>query len=848
MVRTCRLCLAIWPDTQQLLGFRLSFRTLVTPLGLRATLCWQGGTVEDDERLDAVVREEINLLKAVVHEAGRIRAAHHLERALLCALVQPVVPVDCGSPAGKVAQVRIRRHLVHKGQQVLYAHESRVERSAGFREGVCLSERAAAQLSCSKVHSDIVPPARCFRANTIARAPPQTNPSMAPFWWPVRLTLLLFLASLGAHGQSDDVFTGAAEPIVNTSISFFNVGACTSVAAVKIDFDGEFCPSVFRSGSRCQVPGPYGREVYVDLIGLVSHIDITLLNPAEDDVNLTTPERVYLSQGQRRNFVGVYIRRGTLAPECGTGFTVLHVNEDPGDIRARYFRSEFRNAAIDVGAVDVVSNGDSTIATLDEGHSVAIDQLLVTADDIPTAVGISFVSAIAGTAALALPADGSGRLWGSTCELAATAFVLYGRPPEIPLAVLRLDASKDACVYSEATTAKFPAEVAFYNTVATGQSLTFAFGLSPFLPYSSLVTSLPLAWTQRDQGLAMQPGELWVKVVDAATGGVIVLSQRVPINLQRRNLVGVSLGSCPTCYILDMLQADNETHTAPPVAPNHFRLLFSHAALTMPAAAIAANDDIQLFDVAPGSRRHLDHPLLPPHQSGRILKISFDTGGHSSNTYSTLIDLSTLCDGAAYAVVLMGTLDRLDVYDPLLVRVGGTSTTCTLSDASNNAGESSSMTMLNVAPQSASVRFEWGRTLLSLTRRSVALPFRGSTVSDVPVGELFVRLLKPDPPNEPLTPILVVNTHSQARNAILAYAYPVASDSVLPGGQHTVGIYTHGRSGSNTSTSASSTAGRPLAWRLADLTSQAEVIPAGQVRALVVSAYEDGAGGGLPPT
>ena len=171
-------------------------------------------------------------------------------------------------------------------------------------------------------------------------------------------------------------------------------------------------------------------------------------------------------------------------------------------------------------------------------------------------------------------------------------------------------------------------------------------------------------------GTSMQPGELWVKVVDTANGNVVVLSQRVPINAQRRNLVGVSLGACSTpCFVLDLLQADNETHTAPPVAPRHFRLVFTHAALTMPPARVAANDDIDLVTVLPGGRSHLDHPLLPPHQSGRLLKVSFDTGGHSSNTYSTLIDTALLCDGAAYAVVLMGTLDRLDLYDPLLVQV-----------------------------------------------------------------------------------------------------------------------------------------------------------------------------------
>ena len=132
-------------------------------------------------------------------------------------------------------------------------------------------------------------------------------------------------------------------------------------------------------------------------------------------------------------------------------------------------------------------------------------------------------------------------------------------------------------------------------------------------------------------------------MVDAATSDVLVLSQRVPINAQRRNLIGVSLGSCATCFKLDLLQADNDTHKTTSVPPAHFRLIFAHAALTMPAATVVANDDIQLLTVLPGSRGQLDHPQLPPHQAGRLLKVSFDTGGHSSNKYSTLIDVCLRC-------------------------------------------------------------------------------------------------------------------------------------------------------------------------------------------------------------
>lgn len=184
---------------------------------------------------------------------------------------------------------------------------------------------------------------------------------------------------------------------------------------------------------------------------------------------------------------------------------------------------------------------------------------------------------------------------------------------------------------------------------------------------------------------------------------------------------------------------------------------------------MTANDDIELTSVTAGGHGHLDHPLLPPHQAGRILKVSFLVPGQPA--CSALIDLSTLCDGAAYALVLVGTADRLDAYDPLLVQVGGTATVCSLSSAALHSGESSSLALLNMAPHATSVRFEWGETLLSLTRQSVPLPFRASSVTDVPTGDLFVRLLRPEPPYEPLTPITAVTIHAQARNALVARAH-----------------------------------------------------------------------------
>ena len=396
----------------------------------------------------------------------------------------------------------------------------------------------------------------------------------------------------------------------------------------------------------------------------------------------------------------------------------------------------------------------------------------------------------------------------------STAFVVYGDPPAIPLQVLRLDgAGTTVCTYSEAKTGKFEAEVAFYNTASLPQRFAFAFGLSPFLPYVSLAVSSPLQWTGRWGGTTTQPGELWVKVVEVGSGTVRVASQRVPLNAQKRNLVGLSLASDGVGVQLDLLQAGEGNGTSPAVSPNHFRLLFAHAALTLPPATIYANDDLELMGVPAGGHGHLDHPLLPPHQAGRILKISFKMGGQAA--VSSLIDLSTLCEGAAYALVLVGTLDRLDAYDPVLVQVDGTPTACSLPSAAVSSGESASLAFVSMAshPQ-ASARVEFGSTLLSLNRRSVPLQFAASTVTDVLTGDCFMRLVKPDPPFAPLTPVLLVKVHPQSRNVVVARA---------------------------------SGHGAELGWQLTDLGSQGDPISADSTRVLLLNMLDDSAGGGGSP-
>ena len=109
------------------------------------------------------------------------------------------------------------------------------------------------------------------------------------------------------------------------NISFFSVGPCAAVAAVKFDFaddDKDLCPESFRSSLtnwRCHVPGPYGREVHVALGRIVPYLDITLLDPSDDDKNLTSPTRIHLS-AQFRNHIGSYLKPGTPDETCSSGF------------------------------------------------------------------------------------------------------------------------------------------------------------------------------------------------------------------------------------------------------------------------------------------------------------------------------------------------------------------------------------------------------------------------------------------------------------------------------------------------------------------------------------------------
>ena len=317
-------------------------------------------------------------------------------------------------------------------------------------------------------------------------------------------------------------------PPSNTTVSFFNVGACALVPSIKFQFPDEersgsggeiSCPPAFRvvgSASLCQIPGPYGREVFVNLAGDVHYLDITILDAANDDAPISTPVRVYLS-AQKRNHVGAVVAQSTPndGASCVNAFELLG-EFDSGDIAPGYFRTIFRHAAGGVGTAAIVANAESTVDDIAPGTSLTLDQRLLTAADLPSPVGISFATPSSGSAASVATSPGNPsmeRLWGSTCEMASTAFVFFGWPAAgLPLRVLRLDgAGLDVCDLTEAETAKFDAQLAVYSTLPS-EAVTVAFGVSPFLPRALLTSSAVLSYRGWASYSVRQPSELWLQV------------------------------------------------------------------------------------------------------------------------------------------------------------------------------------------------------------------------------------------------------------------------------------------------------------------------------------------------
>ena len=387
--------------------------------------------------------------------------------------------------------------------------------------------------------------------------------------------------------------------------------------------------------------------------------------------------------------------------------------------------------------------------------------------------------------------------------------------------VLRLDgAGPTRCSYTEAQLAgpasRFDAELSVYNAVPN-TTLVSAFGVSPFMPRARLTRTGNLLYMGVGVRTVRQPGELWV-AVESTTGSSLISMHRLMVHTQRRNVMGV-MSSVSGGLRIERMQQSAAPEAA--ISPFHFRLLFSHAALSMPNATVVANDDIELMSVAVGSFAAFDHPLVAPHQAAQLLKLSFIMPGITASTHIR-IDLSTLCEGAAYAIVLVGTLSHLDLFDPVLMRIDGTSSACSLPASVVDAGASSSLAMLNVEPSTEAVRIEWGPSLLALNYRTAVLGFGAVTIADVAVGNIFARVLSTQPPYVPLSPIYCVTIHNQARNVLLLKRSTGDSGGGGGGGSASCGF-------------VSSRSASALRWRVADEGSSRAQVAASTVRLLVIN-------------
>jgi len=520
--------------------------------------------------------------------------------------------------------------------------------------------------------------------------------------------------------------------------------------------------------------------VTVALAGLVSNLTITLLDPSDDDAMLTGSVLVTLSTTQRRNLIGSSLSPSSSFAACQNNFRVLADPSPLVPIRDGYFRNLFRHEALGIGPVTVISNGENVVATLEAGEVYLSDHRLMGNEDMPDPVAISFEAVASATESAS---DPNPRYWHTMCEFASTAFVLYRETKEsanFPLTVLRVDGAGDEdgfpriCSYDRFKLGKFDAELSLYNAVPdeTSRSFVFGIGVSQFLPRANLADSDQLAYKQADVKNIQQPGEIYVRLFDLS-GKTVVNALRVAMHAQRRNFVGVSKDA-NGAFQLEALQPAELTATGTAVPPQHFRLLFVHSALGLPMANLTANDDIRLLEVPPGTVRAIDHPLIAPHEAGQLLKLSLSTS--SSTSTSILVDLSELCDGAAYASILVGTPDQADLYDPTLMRVDGTRSRCSLPPTPVHSGNTSTLTMVNLQPSDGRVVFNWGPSVLMLQKFSIPLIFGQSAVTEVPHGKLFMRLLRDELDLEQLVPPAAYMIVPQQRNIMVSVEQLVASN------------------------------------------------------------------------
>lgn len=697
-------------------------------------------------------------------------------------------------------------------------------------------------------------------------------------WLALRL-LLCTLAPLVAASEDEPTPPGPPaapidrDPYFFTTAVFYNVGPCTTIQAVKFTFVDEpapgsgretLCPTEFRrlGGGFCDVPGPYSIPVKVVFNGIVKQLDITLLNPSDDDANITNPTRVYLRDSrssQLRNTISSSMHPDSpLVDDGETTFCSFRVAsmDDPsetGDIDDGKFRVIFKHFAHGVGTAQPYSNGDNLLGNLAPSETMQIDHRLMGCcdglDRPLDAIGVSFVTQLGGTVQLTDDVRQAPWLAGSNCERSSITFVLYGAPEvDQLLRVLRIDGAGDLeCSYGAAELGMFEAEVAAYNAAASTANVVMGFGLSLFQPFSSLVLSPPLGYQGTASFAAVkQTTDLYITLFDSGGpvgGNVILYPQRRALHPQKRNLLGVSTRIEGAVTQIDGSSSDLEIRAleqdASPIAAFHFRLLFVHLAADLPAMHVYANDDVFLATVQPGAVAALDHIRVAPHAPGKIVKLQFlsDDGG---TTAAQSFDLSTRCDTSAYALIFAGTILRTDEYDPLVFGVAGAAQQCVLSSGPTAAGASTKLLLVNGAP-SASVlpMFQWGASLLTLSFDSGAMAHGGTSLIDLPTGTTYVRLVGRDPPHAPLTAPLALPLQSQSLNVVMAVAdgsvgtsYATSSSLVDTGETDDEGEAVM----ETVTTTSATTAFTPSSWRIVAPQQGASAVGAGQLRLLLVNA------------
>ena len=230
----------------------------------------------------------------------------------------------------------------------------------------------------------------------------------------------------------------------------------------------------------------------------------------------------------------------------------------------------------------------------------------------PGDIGLSFVTAGGGTVDMLNQGQGFNQQpWylNETCELSTVLFVLYGAPAdEKDLRILRVDGAIEAgsppspaqCSYAESSLGVFDAELAAYNAAPREARYVLGFGLSRFLPFGALVLSRALGYQQAASFAAVrQMSDVYVTVFDEAgpAGTVLLYPSKHLVHAQKRNLLGVETGEPDGALTLRSLQSAAADGQPDDVLPGHFRLLFVHLAVGLPAMELYANDDVLLTTV-----------------------------------------------------------------------------------------------------------------------------------------------------------------------------------------------------------------------------------------------------------